>query len=53
MDGMLRAYFTNHVGPTITALTALAQAAVQPWWQANGYKVPINTSDLTTAGGLT
>lgn len=53
VDGMLLAYFTNHVGPTITALTALAQAAVQSWWQANGYKAPINTADLTAAGGLT
>jgi hypothetical protein len=31
-------------------LVALAQATSQPWWQANGYKAPINDVDLTTAG---
>lgn len=51
--GMFLANFTNHSGPTILALTALAQAAVQPWWQANGYTAPIEQSDLTAAGGLT
>jgi hypothetical protein len=40
-------------GPTITALTALAQGAVQPWWQANGYTSPIDAADLVSAGGLT
>src|SRR5271170_3317624 len=52
-DGMLLAYFTNHSGPTILALTALAQAAIEPWWQANGYSSPIGQPDLTAAGGLT
>ena len=52
-DGMLLAYFTNHAGPTITALTALAQATVIPWWQANGYTGPFTQADLTAAGGLT
>ena len=52
VDGMILAYFTNHSGPTVTALTALAQAAVQPWWQANGYGGPINGNDLVAAGGL-
>jgi hypothetical protein len=51
-DGMLLDYFTNHSGPTIVALTALAQATVQPWWQANGYTSPITQGDLTAAGGL-
>jgi len=51
-DGMILAYFPNHSGPTIVALTALAQASVQPWWQANGYSSPITQSDLTAAGGL-
>lgn len=40
-------------GPTITALTALAQGAVQPWWQANGYTAAIGPNDLILAGGLT
>lgn len=53
VDGMLLAYFTNHAGPTITALTALAQAAATPWWQTNGFSQPIGTADLTLAGGLT
>lgn len=52
LPGMLVAYFPA-AGPTITALTALAQAAVQQWWAANGYSSPINQSDLTAAGGLT
>lgn len=51
--GMILAYFTNHSGPTLTALTALAQAAVQPWWQANGYPGPFNVNDLVAAGNLT
>jgi hypothetical protein len=44
--------------PTIAALTALAQAAVQPWWQVSaasgggGLTAPIGTQD-TTAAGLT
>lgn len=50
--GMFLAYFTNHAGPTITALTALAQSTAQPWWQANGYTSPIDAGDLTAAGGL-
>lgn len=49
-DGMFLAYFTNHSGPTIAALTALAQGTVQPWWQANGYTSPISTADTTAAG---
>jgi hypothetical protein len=49
-DGMILDYFTNHSGPTILALTALAQAAVTPWWQANGYSGPISQPDVTAAG---
>ena len=52
-DGMILDYFTNHVGPTITALTALAQASSQLWWVANGYTSPISVDDLVKAGGLT
>lgn len=50
VDGMILAYFTNHSGPTVLALTALAQGAVQPWWQANGYGGPFNSTDAATAG---
>ena len=53
VDGMLLAYFTNHSGPTITSLMALAEAAVTPWWIANGYSSPIGLPDLAAAGGLT
>jgi hypothetical protein len=53
VDGMILDYFTNHSGPTIVALTALAQASVQPWWQANGYTSPISVDDLIKAGNLT
>lgn len=49
-DGMFLAYFTNHAGATITALTALAQAIVQPWWQANGYPRPFDLGDISAAG---
>jgi hypothetical protein len=50
LDGMLLAYFTNHSGPTITALTTLAQAQIQPWWQFAGYPSPFGMSDLQVAG---
>ena len=49
LDGMLLAYF-NVAGPTIANLTALAQATVTPWWQANGYPGPFNNNDLIAAG---
>lgn len=49
-DGMILAYFTNHSGPTVAALTALAQGAVQPWWQYSGYGGPFSQADLTLAG---
>lgn len=51
--GMAVAFFTNLSGPTITAMTALAQAIVTPWWQANGYTSPIGPNDLVAAGNLT
>lgn len=51
VDGMILAYF-SHAGPTVAALTALAQASSQPWWQANGYSSPIGSGDLAAAGGL-
>ena len=50
--GMILDFF-SHTGPTVIALTALAQAIVQPWWQANGYTSPISAADLVEAGGLT
>jgi hypothetical protein len=50
VDGMLLAYFTNHSGPTILALTALAQSTSQPWWQFSGYLRPFDMGDVTTAG---
>lgn len=46
-------------GATITALTALAKAISQPWWQATvaqgggGLSSPVSASDLVAAGGLT
>lgn len=49
-DGMILDYFTNHAGPTITALTALAQAQVQSWSQANGYGPSIGLGYLNNAG---
>lgn len=51
--GMILAYFTNHAGPTIAALTALAQATVTPWWQsANGGNLlqPVGLGDVNNAG---
>ena len=48
--GMILEYFTNHSGPTIAALTALAQGTVQPWWQANGYTAAITVDDALKAG---
>lgn len=50
--GMFLDYFTNHTGPTILALTALAKGTVTPWWQANGFTSPTSIDDLTAAGGL-
>jgi hypothetical protein len=50
VDGMFLAYFTNLSGPTITALTALAQGAVQSWWLANGYARPFDLGDCAAAG---
>jgi hypothetical protein len=50
VDGMFLTYFTNLSGPTITALTALAQATVQPFWQYVGLNGPISMTDVTLAG---
>lgn len=47
--GIVIAYFPLP-GPTVAALTALSKAAVQPWWQANGYRGPISGQDLVDAG---
>lgn len=55
VDGMILAYF-NVAGATVAALTALAQATVQPWWQATvaqgggGLSSAVSQSDLTAAG---
>jgi hypothetical protein len=54
-DGMIIAYFASS-GPTLAALTAMAQASVQPWWGVStgnggaGLASPINNNDLTAAG---
>jgi uncharacterized protein (DUF2235 family) len=59
LGSMFVATFTNLSGPTIVALTALAKAQVQPWWQATvaqgggGLSSPVSVGDLTAAGGLT
>jgi hypothetical protein len=53
VDGMLLAYFTNHSGPTITALTALAQGTVTAWWQSSAggnLSGPISLADTQAAG---
>ncbi len=52
-DGMILDYFTNHSGPTIIALTALAQAAVTPWWQSptgGNLSGQVSQADTTAAG---
>lgn len=36
--------------PTITALTALAKAASQPWWQFASYPRAFDMGDITAAG---
>lgn len=59
VDGMVLAFFTNHAGPTVAALTALAQGTVVPWWQASvangggGLTGPVTNADLIAAGNLT
>lgn len=35
---------------TLNAFITLAQATVQPWWQANGYPAPIDINDALAAG---
>jgi hypothetical protein len=49
-DGMILAYFTNHSGPTVTNLTALAQATAQPWWQYAGMNGAVTAADAQIAG---
>ena len=49
VDGMILDYFTNKSGPTILALTALAQATIQPWWQYAGYTSQIGLQDVQEA----
>jgi len=59
VTGMILAYFTNHAGPTVTALTALANSQVVPWWQTSvvngggGLSSPVSQADLVAAGNLT
>lgn len=54
--GMVLAYFTNHSGPTIVNLTALANSLVEFWWQTSvvqgggGLSGPVSQSDVTAAG---
>lgn len=52
LAGMFLGYFSP-TGPTITALTAMAQGVVTYWWSNNGYSSPIGNPDLVAAGGLT
>lgn len=47
--GMIIAYFPA-AGATITALTALAQASTNPWWQTNGYPRQFDLGDVAAAG---
>jgi hypothetical protein len=49
-DGMILDYFTNHSGPTILALTALAQSIATPWWQSVGLTSAPNIYDIQAAG---
>lgn len=49
VDGLILSYFTNLAGPTIAALTALAQATSQSWWVVDGYTSPIGSADLIAA----
>lgn len=48
-SGMIVAYFSNG-GPTILALTALAQSIPQPWCIVNGYPNYLTVLDATAAG---
>lgn len=56
VDGMVLDYFSNKSGPTITALTALANAQIQPWWSTSvangggGLTGPVSQTDITIAG---
>lgn len=51
VDGMILDYFTNHTGPTVIALTALAQGTVTPWWQTGaGLSSPVSLADTQNAG---
>lgn len=51
VGSMFVAFYTGKLaGPTITALTALAKAVVQPWWQSNGYPRPFDLGDIAAAG---
>ncbi len=58
VDGMIIDYFLANGPITMAALTALAKAAVMPWWQApvssggGGLNSPVSTNDLLIAGGL-
>ena len=55
LDGMILDYFPV-AGPTIAALTALAKAAVTPWWQGSvasgggGLSGPVSLADTQAAG---
>lgn len=59
IGGMFVAFYASKLaGPTIAALTALAQGIVTPLWQVSvaqgglGLKGPVTANDLTAAGGL-
>ena len=57
-DGLIIATFASS-GTTISNLTALATAQIQPWWSTPvasggaGLSGPVSTPDLAAAGGLT
>lgn len=60
VPGLIISYFTNQVGPTITALIALAKSQIMPWASTPvalggaGLNGPtVNYEDLRQAGGLT
>ncbi len=48
---MFATYYSGVLGgPTITALSALAKAIVEPWWQSQSYPRAFDLGDCTAAG---
>src|SRR5271166_5907741 len=54
--GMILAFFTNHSGPTVAAMTAYVNSLVLPWWQTTvangggGLNGVVGQTDATIAG---